>query len=164
MLSSPACLFALLMGNYLSCRVQGWNAPWISQGYWNKTEKCAIQFSSVKYSGVSKLTTSTSSSPGLGAVSASETLAPSSPGLRTISGCQLGGQSSGAPCSSKAVGVGVGRDRSLFVFVHKNSQKSLSWVVSVTSFFKCQDLAFLWLSLPEFHSIVVPYQKSCLFL
>lgn len=96
-------------------------------------QKCAVQFSTVKYSGVSKFMTSTSSSPELEAVSASETLAPSSPGLRTISGCGLGGRSSGAPCSSQAV-VGGARDRSLFVFVHKNSQKSLSWVVSVTSF------------------------------
>jgi len=41
----------------------------------------------VKYSGVSKLTPSTSSSPGLGAVSASGNFAPSSAGLRTVSAC-----------------------------------------------------------------------------
>lgn len=54
--------------------------------YWNVTEmRCTV--SSVKYSGVSKLTPSTSSSPGLGAGSASGSFAPSSPGLRTVSAC-----------------------------------------------------------------------------
>lgn len=119
----------------------------------NREMRCTV--SSVKYSGVSKLMPSTSSSPGLGAGSASGDFAPSSPGLRSVSACWarvvgLEASPQGFPVLAKP---GLGRrgwgwqGTAVFLF----TKTEIFILSSICDIFKCQDLAFLWLSLTEFH-------------